>query len=170
MYNNKKTFEHELILLLQDPNICQMENFPQHKSSNTLKHSVSVAKLSFTLAEKFGWEISEKELVKGALLHDYYLYNARTEDISGYAHGISHPETALKNAMKDFHLTGKEKNIIRGHMWPLTLFTPPRSKEAVLVCIADKYVAAKEMSLKQNRRQYSYRRNGKRGSGHVPSR
>lgn len=162
MNNNRKKFENELHLLLQDPNICQMKKFPQHQSSNTLKHSVSVAILSFTLAEKFGWDISEKELVKGALLHDYYLYNARTEDIPGYTHGISHPETALKNAMKDFHLTGKEKNIIRGHMWPLTLFTPPRSKEAILVCIADKYVAAKEMSLKTGSKHYFHRRNGKR--------
>ena len=163
MNNDIEKFNEELTLLLQDPNICQMENFPQHKSSNTLKHSVSVAKLSFSLAEKFGWDISEAELVKGALLHDYYLYNARTEDISGYSHGISHPETALRNAMKDFELTGKEKNIIRGHMWPLTLFSPPRSKEAILVCIADKYVAAKEMSFKKNKKTYFYRRNGRKG-------
>ncbi|MBR1744063.1 MAG: HD domain-containing protein [Lachnospiraceae bacterium] len=167
MNNDKEKFDEELTLLLQDPNICQMENFPQHKSSNTLKHSVSVAKLSFSLAEKFGWDISEAELVKGALLHDYYLYNARTEDISGYSHGISHPETALRNAMKDFDLTGKEKNIIRGHMWPLTLFSPPRSKEAILVCIADKYVAAKEMSFKKNKKTYFYRRNGRKGRSHT---
>ena len=163
MYNSRKKFDTKLTLLLQDPNICQMRHFPQHKSSNTLKHSISVAKLSFSLAEKFGWDISEAELVKGALLHDYYLYNARTEDISGYSHGISHPETALRNAMKDFELTGKEKNIIRGHMWPLTLFSPPRSKEAILVCIADKYVAAKEMSFKKNKKTYFYRRNGRKG-------
>lgn len=164
MYNSRKKFDTKLTLLLQDPNICQMKNFPQHKSSNTLQHSISVAKLSFRLAEKFGWEISEEELVKGALLHDYYLYNARTEEIPGYVHGISHPETALQNAMKDFHLTGKEKNIIRGHMWPLTLFTPPRSKEAVLVCIADKYVAAKEMSIRTGKKDFSRRRKGKKGN------
>lgn len=145
MCNDKEKFDHELNLLLENPNIRRMQDFPQHKSSNTLRHSTSVARLSFVLAEKFRWNISEEELVRGALLHDYYLYNARETEIGGYKHGISHPLTALGNAMQDFELTEKEQNIIKGHMWPLTLFKPPRSKEAVLVCIADKYVAAKEM-------------------------
>ncbi len=147
MCNDKEKFDRELNSLLENPNIQQMQDFPQHKSSNTLRHSLGVAQLSFVLAEKFRWRISEEELVKGALLHDYYLYNAREEDIGGYKHGISHPETALGNAMRDFELTEKEQNIIKGHMWPLTLFKLPRSKEAVLVCIADKYVAAKEMHI-----------------------
>jgi hypothetical protein len=52
----------------------------------------------------------------------------------------------MTKADKDFKLTNKEKNIIRGHMWPLTFLHPPKSREAFLVCLADKDVAAKEFA------------------------
>ena len=50
----------------------------------------------------------------------------------------------MKKALEDFDLTDKEKNIIRGHMWPLTFIHPPKSREALLVCLADKDIAARE--------------------------
>ena len=83
----------------------------------------------------------------GALLHDYYLYSIEEKGLSAYVHGTRHPQIAVENAQKDFSLTEKELNIIRSHMWPLTLFHVPRSKEAALVCMADKYVASREMLL-----------------------
>ena len=46
----------------------------------------------------------------------------------------------LKKALKEFELTEHEIDIIMKHMFPLTL-RPPRYREAVLVCIADKICA-----------------------------
>jgi uncharacterized protein len=43
----------------------------------------------------------------------------------------------LHNANLRFELNDKEKNIIFSHMWPLTLFQIPHSKEAWLVCHFD---------------------------------
>ena len=80
------------------------------------------------------------------MLHDYYQYDIKKEGLSAYKHGTSHPQIAMEKADKDFHLTDKEKNIIRSHMWPLTLGHPPKSKEAILVSLADKDVAAVEFS------------------------
>ena len=101
-------------------------------------------------AEKLGIDIDEKALARGAMLHDYYLYTFKETKMSPYRHGISHPETALKNASKRHRLTEKETNIIRSHMWPMTFLHPPMSREAVLVCLADKYCAVNEMLLKKH--------------------
>lgn len=142
---NKALFESEMNALLNNPEIRRMSEFRMHRGKSTLHHVVAVAKTSFRLADRLGLDIDEKALARGAILHDFYLYTFFDTDISGFRHGISHPETALRNARKITTLTEKEENIIRSHMWPLTPFHPPRSKEAFLVMLADKYCAAKEM-------------------------
>ena len=118
MTNDRELFYRELNKLILDPKINRLSNFPQHNGSNTLAHCVQVAKRSFELAEILGWDIDEKELARGAMLHDYYQYNIKEEGFSAYRHGTSHPLTAMKKAQEDFDLTDKELNIIRGHMWP----------------------------------------------------
>ena len=144
--NDKKLFYEELNKLVMDSRIRRLSKYPQHNGSNTLTHCVQVAKRSFALAEEFGWDIDEKELARGAMLHDYYQYDIKEEGFSAYHHGTSHPLTAMKKAQEDFDLTEKERNIIRGHMWPLTLAHPPKSKEAILVCLADKDIATREFA------------------------
>ena len=133
MTNDRELFYRELNKLILDPKINRLSNFPQHNGSNTLAHCVQVAKRSFELAELFGWDIDEKELARGAMLHDYYQYNIKEKGFSAYHHGTSHPLTAMRKAQEDFDLSDKELNIIRGHMWPLTFAHPPKSKEALLM-------------------------------------
>lgn len=150
--NDKKLFYEELNKLVMDSRIRRLSKYPQHNGSNTLTHCVQVAKRSFALAEEFGWDIDEKELARGAMLHDYYQYDIKEEGFSAYHHGTSHPLTAMKKAQEDFDLTEKERNIIRGHMWPLTLAHPPKSKEAILVCLADKDIATREFAMPEIRK------------------
>ena len=150
--NDKKLFYEELNKLVMDSRIRRLSKYPQHNGSNTLTHCVQVAKRSFALAEEFGWDIDEKELARGAMLHDYYQYDIKEEGFSAYHHGTSHPLTAMKKAQEDFDLTEKERNIIRGHMWPLTLVHPPKSKEAILVCLADKDIATREFARPEIRK------------------
>jgi len=146
MINNRDLFYTELSKLLADPKVQKLQDFPQHHGSNTLSHSFAVAKRSFELAEKFGWDIDEIELARTAMLHDYYLYKIKEEGLSAYRHGTSHPLVSIRNAKRDFGLSEKEMSIIRSHMWPLTLAHPPRSKEAALLCLADKDIAIKEFA------------------------
>ena len=146
MTNDKKLYEEELDKLLGDPRIIRLCEFPQHHGSNTLDHCAAVARRAFELAEKLEWDIDEKELARGAMLHDYYQYKIKDEGLSAYQHGTRHPQIAMEKADKDFHLTKNEKNIIRGHMWPLTFTHPPKSKEAILVSLADKDVATREFA------------------------
>lgn len=149
MVNNKKLYYETIRELIKDPEIRKLQKIPQHDGNNTLNHCISVAKVSFALAEKMRLRIDEKTLARGAMLHDYYLYDIEERGYSDYYHGTKHPVTALRNAEEKYDLSDKEKNIIRGHMWPLTFFHPPKSREAWLVSIADKYCAIKEMWLHQ---------------------
>lgn len=52
--------------------------------------------------------------------------------------------TACAIITKDFDLNDKQKNIIRSHMFPATLLHPPRSIEAVIICLSDKICAVTE--------------------------
>ena len=36
----------------------------------------------------------------GAMLHDYYLYDARNCELTNYQHCVSHPKTAVKNCVE----------------------------------------------------------------------
>lgn len=146
--NNKTLYYNILHSLKTDPAIARLENYHQHKGTTTLQHCWNVAIYSFHLAEKLNWKIDESALARGAMLHDYYLYTVEEEQkktgMSDYQHGRMHPQIALENAGKKFVLTEKEKNLIRSHMWPLTFTHIPRSREAWLVSMADKYCAVRE--------------------------
>ena len=147
--NNAERFYAALQSLKADPAISRTRKYTQHKGTTTFQHCWNVAVYSFYLAEKLRWKIDEYTLARGAMLHDYYLYTVHEEqartNLSDYQHGKSHPQLALENARKEFHLNPKEENIIRSHMWPLTLFHIPKCKEAWLVCMTDKYCALREM-------------------------
>ena len=77
-------------------------------------------------------------------LHDYYLYDWHAPGRSFRWHGFRHPAIASRLAQKDFHLNDRECGMIRTHMFPLTLFAVPQSREAWLLSLADKIAALEE--------------------------
>ena len=144
--NNEKSDRQDAELLLremaEDPRIRQMKNYTQHGTVSTYDHCLAVAQMSLKMADRLHIRVDRKNLVRGALLHDYYLYD--WHDHGDSLHGYHHPEIAEKLAADEFSLSEKERGIIRSHMWPLTLFHAPCSKEAALVCLADKICSSKE--------------------------
>lgn len=140
--NNTNQFFHVLAGLERDPQVRRMEQYTQHKGNPTLRHCHNVAVTSFRMAQRLGWRIDESAMARGALLHDFHLYTREKKD---WKHLFRHPRLALRNAEALFSLSQKEKNIITSHMWPLTVLSVPRSKEAFLVTLADKYCAFCEM-------------------------
>ena len=64
-------------------------------------------------------------------------------------HGFKHPRIARYNAETVFALSDKEKDIIQSHMWPLTPTDIPHSREAALVCMADKMSSGYETVLER---------------------
>ncbi len=115
----------------------------QHGCTTIYQHSVHVAYVSLLLMEKWHLPMDDVSLAKGALLHDYFLYDWHDNDASHRLHGFHHPKTALQNALRDYTLNLREQNMIARHMFPLTPI-PPMCREAWLVCLADKWCATKE--------------------------
>lgn len=110
-----------LIFYLGDERLLQMKQFIQHGDVSTYDHCLLVAYYSFLWMRKLHIRCSEDELIRGALLHDYYLYDWHEKEKWHRMHGFRHPGFALSNAQRDFELSEKEKEIIRKHMWPLSI-------------------------------------------------
>lgn len=115
----------------------------QHGTTSIYCHSLNVAYTSLWMMERWQIRLEPKSLVRGALLHDYFLYDWHQKDSAHRLHGFRHPKTALGNAQRDYHLNWKEKNIIARHMFPL-IPVPPQCREAWIVCLADKWCALGE--------------------------
>jgi len=115
----------------------------QHGKTSVYEHSLQVAQMSLRLANHMHMKVDRERLIRGALLHDYFLYDWHDRHNGHPLHGFSHPQTAYENAARDFDLSDLEKDIITHHMFPLTPH-PPVSKEAWLVCMADKLCACAE--------------------------
>lgn len=123
---------------------ARMKGFVQHGHISTYQHVMNVVEMSCLLDRVLRLHSDRKCLVRGAFLHDFYLYDWHDRSVHARLHGFRHPLTALTNARKRFALSPKEENIIESHMWPLTLTHLPRCREAAVVCLADKICALYE--------------------------
>ncbi len=136
---------HEYVKdLTTSDTVMQMDNYMQHGDITTLEHVIAVSYTAFILAKK--WNADVRSAVRGAMLHDLYLYDwhIKTPEHTPLTHTFNHPKTSVANAKKYFDPTEKELKIVRSHMWPLTLFHMPTSKEAFILTLADKYCAWNE--------------------------
>ena len=125
----------------------QMRAYVQHGTVSTYDHCVRVAAVSYLLNRRLGLGADERSLVRGAFLHDFYLYDWHDPTQHARLHGLHHPALAAENAERYYTLNDKERNIIRSHMWPLTITAVPACREAVIVCIADKWCSLVETLL-----------------------
>lgn len=139
----KNDVQKTIAVLERDGRFHMERQFFQHGTTTVFDHSVKVAYTSVRLAKFLHLKTDRHALIRGALLHDYFLYDWHDKHHGHSPHGFSHPKTALRNAQEDFALNPIEENIIERHMFPLTLY-PPTCREAWIVCLADKYCALLE--------------------------
>ncbi len=108
----------------------------QHGTTSIFTHCKNVALVSLLIAQIFRLRVDRYSLVRGALLHDYFLYDWHDKTVCPHLHGYVHPKIALENASKVFDLNETEKDIIVHHMFPLNI-TPKnqsfRTKTKMLV-------------------------------------
>ncbi len=116
------------------------KTFMQHGTTSTYSHSLAVTVMCLRIASALRLKTHERELVRGALLHDYCLYDWHKPHKG--LHAFTHPKIAVENAERDFELGEIERNMILSHMFPLGKV--PRFRESVVLCLADKLCALRE--------------------------
>ena len=120
------------------------KDYIQHGDTSTYTHSLCVTYISVWMAMRSRHNIDIKSVIRGALLHDYFLYDWHEKNKYHNLHGFTHARKALQNARRDFKLNKKETEIIYCHMFPLNITRVPILREARIVCIADKICAGCE--------------------------
>lgn len=135
--------------MIMKTSYLRLKSFKQHGIISVYHHSIAVALLSLYIARYFQLKIDNKSLIRGALLHDYFLYDWHLKDKSHKWHGFIHASRALENANNEYDLNLIERDIIKKHMFPLNIAFP-KYKESLIVCIADKIIALYETVFKRN--------------------
>lgn len=123
--------------------IQKMKDVQMHRGSNTFLHSFKVAKLAIKRALRHK-NVNLKAILIASILHDYYLYDWRTQREYKSHHAKNHPFIAAENAKKDFGIDEEVIKIIQTHMWPFNIKRFPETTEARIVNFADNRIALKE--------------------------
>ena len=132
-----------------------MRKYRHHVKGSVYDHTLKAAYLCYRHHKRFGGKIPLDEFVRGAMLHDYYLYDWH-DRLSGHRlHCFTHPRTALHNALTDYPtLTAAQQDMILRHMFPL-IPSPPRTAAGWLLCLYDKIAAISDY-LGKNRWKLRY--------------
>lgn len=121
----------------------ELRRFMQHGDTSVYSHSLAVARRALHIGRALRLRLNERAMIRGALLHDYFLYDWHVPDPNRPLHGFAHPRIALENARRDYGVNATEADVIRRHMFPLTP-VPPSTREGWVVCLADTLCAVGE--------------------------
>lgn len=128
---------------LYNEKIEQMRNLEHHRGTTIYDHVCHVAQKSYNFAKHCPFHVDTDSVLTIAFLHDYFLYDRKIPKSRLY-HSYRHPVIAAENASRDFNIGKKEYLGILTHMWPQVPWLFPRSREAWIVCFADKVCAVQE--------------------------
>jgi len=129
--------------LLRNPAVESMKTYNHHGKIDTHFHSVYVSFTVLKLCEKYHIK-NRDEIVRAALLHDFYLYDWHLEK-HDEMHAWYHPKAAVKNFESHFGKpTEMQREMILRHMFPLSV-KPPNSVGGWLLTLADKHCANEDV-------------------------
>lgn len=116
-----------------------------HHGTNRLNHSIKVSYYSYLVARKLG--LDYETAATAGLLHDFFI----TPNEKGFTEStksvFNHARIAANNAINQFGISDKERNIIETHMFPLNP-KPPKFVEGWIVTLVDKVVGICEFGVK----------------------
>ena len=136
--------------VLKSGKMQALRTFIQHGAVTRYEHCLSVSYIALELADKLRANVDRRSMVRGALLHDFFMYDWHDPGNLRLMHGFTHAKEALQNAQKEFKLNDIERDVIKKHMFPLNP-APPRFKETAVLCLADKYCALRETVLQRKK-------------------
>jgi len=156
LYRHEKDIKKYGKDILESSSFNSQDKYTQHGTTTVREHCISVANTSLILAEWLGIPYRKSSLIRGALLHDYFLYDWHLPHEDNNLHGFKHSKIALRNAERDFDLNRIEEDIIKKHMWPLNITLFPTCREGWIVNFADTYCSLLE-TLKLTKRERNNR-------------
>jgi uncharacterized protein len=126
------------------PQYQKLKKFVHHNSTSRYQHCLNTAWCMFVVCKNRG--LAYKSAARGAMLHDFYLYNTRDFRRTGMDHDAVHPRCALRNAEKYFEIDEIMRDCILHHMWPAAA-GKPETAEGKLMTLVDKYCASVEWGV-----------------------
>lgn len=153
---DRKYFLNKIQEIEKVDKVFEMKKYIQHGTTTTFEHCYNVSYICYKLAKEKGYKVNIDSLIRGAFLHDFYLYDWHEKSMTHRLHGFFHPIVALKNAKTYFNdINLIEENMISSHMWPLTFRKIPKCREAFLLCMVDKYCSLLE-TFKLTNKKYKW--------------
>ncbi len=146
--------------LYERKEVQTLDSIPHHDTGTRLEHSLNVSYKAYKIAKKHN--LDYKSTAKAGLLHDLYFNRiaeckTKIDKIKLLTNG--HPVDAIENASKFYELNKLEKDIIKTHMWPISIYMP-KYKESFIVGYADKYCsffdAKKKVKYKKDKLVYRF--------------
>ena len=131
--------------ILSIPEFRKLKAYTHHHSTTRYQHCMNVAWYTYLWCRRF--HLNYVSATRGALLHDFFLYEWKYEQPIPGRHSEIHPLIALTNATKYVEIDEVMRDCILHHMWPLAQ-DRPETREGMIVQAADKYCASIELGTK----------------------
>ena len=139
---NYMEFRSLVYEVCNDRVVQRMKFYKQHCDTSCFIHCYEASYHCYRICKMFG--LDYQSAVRGAMLHDLFLYDWREKSNEHSLHAFTHGRKAYENASKIFDLNYIEKDMIVNHMWPLTI-SFPKTREGWVLTFVDKFCALKEI-------------------------
>ncbi len=130
----------------------ELSKYIQHGNTTVFKHSRDVAFNAYKFANafhnRFHTSFDFESLVNACYMHDMFMYDWHEKSTEHRLHGYTHPKVAALNAERYCYASDKETEMIKTHMWPLTITKIPKSREAWVLSLCDKATTIAEVFSK----------------------
>jgi uncharacterized protein len=146
MIDNIEDKQYKMIIdyILQDKEFNKIGT-SFHHGTDRLTHSLKVSYYSYLVTRKLG--LDYETTATAGLLHDFFITENDKSFIESTKSLFSHAKIASNNAINQFGISEKEKNIIETHMFPINI-KPPKFIEGWIVSMVDKSVGLCEFGVK----------------------